>query len=125
MLEIFRLICQRRAVKFVRAESVALNFRLDFGMADATALLPAAANTFYFLPSLNLQTGVAQVTAPALLQVTKFGGSVGDLFIISKMAIDSIFQLFDLETDTLLYRVNGNTAGSISLTGRALKITYA
>lgn len=121
---LFRKIADRRGAHLVRVDSVAFNQSRAFGTLDNTALLPAAANTFYFIRGLGFSTLTAQATAPINLQFTAYAGGVSVVF--SDMAVNTskVFSI-DIEMDSLLYRVNGNTAGEVAIFGTVFKIKYA
>ena len=53
------------------------------------------------------------------------GGSAGTLLLTVPMPLGSQIAFRGLETDSLTYFVNGNTAGKMFLSGTAYKVTYA
>ncbi len=120
-----QLICERRGVKFKNIESVAFGSRLSFGLADNTAILPAVINTFYFIPNLWYQIAATLVTAPPYLEFSNLGiGSAGLPGInFWPLAVGPTYNTQKIETNSIIYRINGNTAGVVFLGGTVLKIT--
>jgi hypothetical protein len=119
-------ICRRRGFTATKIESVALATRLDFGLANGTGLLAAAGSTFYYLDTMNVLVIEVQTGAGAQLGFTNLGGgSAGTLLLTVPMPLGSQIAFRGLETDSLTYFVNGNTAGKMFLSGTAYKVTYA
>lgn len=120
---IFHRICDRRGVDLKKVESVALAMRCNFGLANLTALIPAVANTFYW-GSIFQNTIVQQGTAGVLLRFTNYGGgSAGDADYLSGTNITHQINIQDIEFDSMVYVVNGNTSGVITIFGTVFKIT--
>jgi hypothetical protein len=123
---IFRKICERRGVDYVKSDSVALATRLDFGLANGTGILQGVANTFYYLHKLNVIVIEVQTGAGAQLGMTNLGGgSAGTLLMTVPMPLGSQIAFSGMELESLTYFVNGNTAGKMFMSGTAFKITYA
>jgi hypothetical protein len=122
---IFQKICRRRGFTFQRADLVACATRVDFGLANNTALYAAVANTFYYALTLNCMTHVAQTGNAIQLQITNLGGgSAGNLYLDTSLTLRTMVSYTNVEFDSMLYIVNGNTAGSVVLTGQVFKILY-
>lgn len=126
----FTKICRRRNVTMTKVESVAFAMRLGFGLADLTALLPAVANTFYYVQNLNSSLSVALAGGAPLLRATNLlGGLAGNLDIQCHNVADAIgntgLKQTNLECESLTYIVNGNTAGVFCVSAIVFKITLA
>lgn len=130
LLYIFNEICNRRAVKFVNAESVAFNVKLMFGLPDLTPILPPIANVFYYARGLCFSVLVAQTGGVPLLRIASNSGqgSAGNIDLIMSEILGLVGHRLNMDTiiecDSMLYIVNGNTAGTIIMTGEVFKITY-
>jgi hypothetical protein len=119
-------IAARRGDAVVKIESVAMSMVCTFGLADLTALLPAVANTFYIIKSLDIMTVQTQVTANVKLRLTNLaGGSAGNLELLTATATVSLQSYKFIECESMLYIINGNTAGSIIIVGEVYKVTGA
>lgn len=120
------LICERRGFDLKQVRRMAFSMPVNFGLASGTALLPIVANTFYYLKTLCVHTVTTQVTAAVLLEITDLGGgSPATNYIRTHMTQYEVQTFHGLETDKLLYVVNGNTAGGLLIEGDVYKITYA
>lgn len=123
-----KAICDRRGVKLATIESVAFSRRLNFGLANGTALLPAEANTFYYCEKFLGMINVKMVTASPIIRLSNLGGgSAGDVDFLPLLAWDigqNFLWTWEFETNSMTYIVNGNTAGQMSLVGIVWKVTY-
>lgn len=120
---IFRKICERRGVTYLQSESVALSMKLEYGLAEGTELLPTVDGIFYFLPIWGVNVNQAQSTANIYLGVSNLGGaSVGGCLLTTTGAVGQNSVWYNTETDFLVYHINGNTGGALTLTGVAFKI---
>lgn len=119
------MVRRRGDNQYTKFESVPMSTLLTFGLAEGFGVLPAEAGAFYFIANLRLETVVAQTIANVRLEGSNYGGgSAGAVILLTEAAIGGVKEYRDIECDSLLYRINGNTAGSIVATGRVYKITY-
>jgi len=125
LFQLMRLKCERRGKNILNVESVALSMRISFGLADATPLLAAAANTFYFVKSMHWSAAVSITGNPTLRATDLGGGSGGNIDIFILTGLTSGIEYFGLECSSLTYHVNTFSAGSFILIGEVYKITHS
>lgn len=120
------MMARRRggANRVTNIESVAMAMRLSNGLADGTVLVPAAANTFYYASFLQTYVTAAQTGAGIYLSLTNLGGgSAGGQDYITQLGLGTVIDLSAIEFESIAYRANGNTAGTVLLHGTVYKIT--
>lgn len=122
---IFRKMCERRAVKLAKVQSVAFSVRVSFGLATGTFLIPAVVNSFcYILDGFVTPIGAA-ITGMPMLRLTNYGGgSVGDLDCSVWNLPHAHYSFPACEFDSMAYIVNTHSAGSFAILGTVFRITY-
>lgn len=107
-----------------KIESVAFNVCINFGLAGGTPLLPAVANTFYYIESLTFHhnnfTGV-----PQLVITTNSGQATGGTIAFFYKPSNNPENVFKWEVDSMTYNVNTHSAGTLYIFGTVFKITTA
>lgn len=123
---LFHKICQRRGVTLKEVRSVAFAMRVNFGLATGTALIAAAANTFYYVKKINYAIS-SPITNQPILRFTNYGGgSNGDVdWTVTNGNAATYVGVEDVECDSITYIVNTFTAGAFTVFGTVLKITYS
>jgi hypothetical protein len=122
-----RRMCARRAVSLTSIASAVFGGRYDFGVVDNTDLAPVVANTFYILLGLSYSVSLAQTVAGIRIELGSIGaaGASGAIQHQTLMAVGEARQWGMQECSYVRYRVNGNTGGSVNISGTLYQITYS
>ena len=124
---LFRKICERRLVTLSKVESVVSNWTFQSGDPD-TEILPAAANTFYFVKNLSWAQETTNITGNCFFQWTGVNAGpypVQQINMIAQGAFDLIHVINGMEVDSATILLTAMTAGNIAFYGMCFKITTA